>query len=220
MQSLWRGRIALIGLLLSAATQMGASAFQIAGSAYTNEPAVVYDGRFPVVYADPGYKGAAIVIDRDWTGELDATRFPFGIRSIRVPSGQELTVYAETNFRGRSQTVTGNWSPSAFDAWYGTIRSIRVSAGGGSTLTTSYPVAYSGLGFRGPSLTLDRDWAGDAEWDGSPYGIRSIHVPSGWRLVLYREANFQGESQTVTGPWAPSVFDPWYGNVRSIRVAR
>jgi hypothetical protein len=222
MQSLRRARIALIGLLLSAAAvRAGGAAFQAAGPGSTDERAVVYDGRFPVAYADSGYKGAAIAVDRDWSADLDSTRFPFGIRSIRVPAGQQLTVYSEPNFRGRSQTLTGNWSPSsAFDPWYGTIRSIQVRTVGGAPPALAYPLAYGGMGFRGPSLALDRDWAGNADWDGTPYGIRSIRVPTGWHLVLYMEPDFQGETQTVTGDWAPSVFDPWYGNVRSIRVSR
>jgi hypothetical protein len=220
MQRLRRGGIALIALMLSAAASQAAGAFQNAGYGSTAERAVVYDGRFPVVYANSGYKGAAMAMERDWAGELDDIRFPFGIRSIRVPAGQRLTVYSDPNFQGRSQTLTGNWSPSAFDPWSGSIRSIRVQTGGAGALPAAYPVAFGGMAFLGPSLALERDWPGDAEWDGTPNGIRSIRVPAGWRLILYKEPDFKGEAQTVTDDWAPSVLDDWYGNVRSIRVSR
>ena len=51
------------------------------------------------------------------------------VRSIRVPFGWTVTVYDKTNFRGRSQIITGNWSPQPNDSWYGKVRSIRVLRG-------------------------------------------------------------------------------------------
>jgi hypothetical protein len=67
-----------------------------------------------------------MAVERDWPGHLDWEGHPNRIRSIRVPPGWRLIVYDNRSYRGRSKTLTTNWSPSMNDWWSGRVRSIRV----------------------------------------------------------------------------------------------
>ncbi len=84
---------------------------------------------YPAMYSQSNYTGTSLSLDRDWAGSNDWNSRNNRVRSIRVPFGWTVTVYDKTNFRGRSQIITGNWSPQPNDSWYGKVRSIRVLRG-------------------------------------------------------------------------------------------
>lgn len=83
-----------------------------------------------------------------------------------------------------------------------------------------YPIVYSEQNFRGTTRAVERDFAGDRDWDGKPYRIRSIRVPRGWYLVVYEKKDFRGRSYNVDFDWSPTPDDWWYGKIRSIKVYR
>ena len=84
---------------------------------------------YPVMFSQSNYTGTSLSLDRDWAGSNDWNTRNNRVRSIRVPFGWSVIVYDKTNFRGRSQTITGNWAPLPNDYWYGKVRSARVMRG-------------------------------------------------------------------------------------------
>jgi hypothetical protein len=180
-------------------------------------------GSFPVIYAQRGYQGPAMAVERDQPELRDWDGSPHSIRSIRVPSGWRLVVYEHPNYGGRSQTLTSNWSPPTNNMWSGLVRSIRVYGPGDQDrppVSGSYPVIYAQRGYSGPAMAVERDQPELRDWDGSPHSIRSIRVPEGWRLIIYEQPEYRGRSETLTSNWSPSSSDWWSGRVRSIRVYR
>lgn len=178
-------------------------------------------GNFPVIYAQANYRGPAMAVERDWSGSRDWDGSPHRIRSIRVPDGWKLTLYEQPNFRGTQTVIRSNisWTPTAY--WNGRTRSIRVSRDDESDDTPSpsgFPVIYARPNLQGPAMAVERDFAGNADWSGSPHQIRSIRVPSGWFLVLYDRRNFRGKSYNLDSDWTPMPGDYWYGRIRSIKV--
>ena len=83
---------------------------------------------FPVIYAGTNFDGPAEAIERDWSSN-DWDGSPHTIRSIRVPQGWYLVLYARRNFTGRSYNVSSNITFAPGDFWYNRIRSIRVYKG-------------------------------------------------------------------------------------------
>jgi len=82
----------------------------------------------------------------------------------------------------------------------------------------NFPVIYAQPNFQGAAQTIDRDFAGDRDWEGSLRQIRSIRVPRGWYLVVYDRRDFRGRSYNVDSDWTPQAGDYWYGKIRSIKV--
>lgn len=83
-----------------------------------------------------------------------------------------------------------------------------------------FPVIYAEQNYNGPALAVERDFAGNNDWNGRPHRIRSIRVPQGWYLVVYSRPNYRGESYNVDFDWSPTPDDYWYGKIRSIKVYR
>ena len=48
--------------------------------------------------------------------------------------------------------------------------------------------------------------------------ISSIHIPQGYRVTIFRDANFQGPSLTLTADW--NATDEWNDQVSSIRIVK
>ncbi len=97
------------------------------------------------------------------------------------------------------------------------------SASGGPTPPTPPTqsggvTVYDGLQFRGRSAVLSQSWAGGGYWDRR---IRSVRVPSGYRMTLYTEPNYRGTETRLTSSWAPaSATAYWVGKARSFRLDR
>lgn len=181
------------------------------------------NGDFPVIYAQPNYQGPAMAVERNWTGSRDWEGKPHLIRSIRVPAGWRLTLYEKPNFKGAETRITSNISWGAGDHWNGRVRSIRVDRAQIQPPITppspsSFPVIYAQPNYQGPAEAIERDFAGNRDWEGSPHRIRSIRVPQGWYLVLYDKRNFRGKSYNLNSDWTPQPGDYWYGRIKSIKV--
>jgi hypothetical protein len=84
----------------------------------------------------------------------------------------------------------------------------------------NFPVIYAEQNFNGPAMAVERDFAGNNDWNGRPHRIRSMRVPQGWYLVVYSRPNYRGESYNVNFDWSPTPDDYWYGKIRSIKVYR
>jgi hypothetical protein len=145
------------------------------------------------------------------------------IRSIRVMPGYRVSIFRERNYRGTQSNITENWSMPTGSPWRGTIRSMRIERNDTPAPPTSgdFPVIYAQPNYNGAAMAVERDWAGDRTWEGNPHRIRSIRVPAGWRLTLFRERNFRGTQTVITDSisW-DSPGQVWNGATRSIRVER
>lgn len=64
---------------------------------------------------------------------------------------------------------------------------------------TEYPVLWEHDNYRGECLKLPVSRPGFKNYDFNDEAS-SVCVPDGWKVVLYRDTNFEGESLTVYGP--------------------
>lgn len=168
------------------------------------------------IYNDVNFQGANMTIDGNWN---ECCGFQKNIRSIRVPRGYRVTIYSDKNFKGTQALLTEDWNPGQTAWWVTRIRSIRVEGAPIAPPTqASFPVIYAQANFQGPAMAVERDWAGNRDWDGRPHRIRSIRVPQGWYLVLYEKTNFRGKSYNLNSDWTPMPGDYWYGRIKSIKV--
>lgn len=78
-------------------------------------------------------------------------------------------------------------------------------------------VIYTDFNFQGASMALNGNWNGGGGFDRN---IRSVRVPKGYKVTLYREKNFRGTESPLTEDWTNFVGSPWLGNIRSIKVER
>lgn len=76
-------------------------------------------------------------------------------------------------------------------------------------------VIYNDFNFQGANMALNGNWNGGSGFDRN---IKSVRVPHGYKVTLYREKNFKGVESPLTEDWTNFVGSPWMGNIRSIKV--
>ncbi len=173
---------------------------------------------YVTAYNFTDFQGFPFIIKDNWSGGILWDR---KIKSIRVPKGYRVKIYSEKNFKGTQANLTDDWNPGKSAWWISKIRSIRIEK-----ITTpppspsSFPVIYAQSNYQGPAMAVERDWAGNRDWDGRPHRIRSIRVPEGWRLTLYENTNFRGAETRITSNITWGTGDHWNGRVRSIKVEK
>ena len=183
-------------------------------------PSVLGQSDRVVIFNDHNFQGANLTLRGDWNGTGGFDRI---VRSIRVPPGMRVTLFSQRNFRGTRIDIDGDWNPGPSSWWSNRVRSIRISGSAPihPPVTSDWPVVYAQPNFQGPAMAVERDWAGSRDWEGNPHRIRSILVPPGWSLTLFRQRNFRGGETTINSSvsW-DSPGQPWNGTTRSIRVHR
>ena len=175
-----------------------------------------------VIYTGANFTGVNMPLSGNWSGgSLSGLIFERRIKSIRVPSGFKVRMYAEKNFKGTETMITEDWDPGSGAWWTTKIRSIRVERAQIQPPSSGdFPVIYAQANYSGPAEAIERGFAGHSDWEGSPHRIRSIRVPAGWKLTLYTERNYRGTETTITSSisWESGAY--WNGRVRSIRAER
>ena len=78
-------------------------------------------------------------------------------------------------------------------------------------------VIYTGVNFTGANMSLTGNWNGGLIFDRN---IKSIRVPSGYRVTIYQEKNLKGTESRLTEDWNPGNGAYWFGKIRSIRIDR
>jgi hypothetical protein len=61
-----------------------------------------------VVYNDYNFQGANTTLTESWKGGGGFDRI---IKSIRVPAGYRVRMFAEKNFKGTETMITEDWNP-------------------------------------------------------------------------------------------------------------
>lgn len=91
---------------------------------------------------------------------------------------------------------------------------------------SSNPVLYSNDSFGGRSLSISRDIP-NLHYLGMGDDASSVCVPSGWRVVLYRDSNYRGATLELRGPTEISDLkrdrprgSDWGDTISSVRVSR
>jgi hypothetical protein len=171
------------------------------------------------VYKDINYQGPEQCYGAGEVGDLGATRK--SISSIRVYGRATVTVYENTDFRGRSEQFTsdvadlGRQMISGNTAWSDHIDSLRVTGSPGifnagrSGNTGAYSrnpqvprdgiCVYESPNYQGRSQCWNQgqsisDLARQDNWSGQTSSIRLFGRAI---AVVYPEANYRGESMTV-----------------------
>ncbi len=145
-------------------------------------------------------------------------KWEMGIRSdalssIRIPSGYSVTIYKDENFRGGSQTYYGN--VYCLDgAWNDQATSVVISGPGNNYNNYNPPVNNNNNNYtsaRDKIQVYDQCDYGGASFAFSPgrYNnnslgigsdrISSIRIPSGFRVTVYQNKDFNGYSRTFYG---------------------
>ena len=138
-------------------------------------------------------------------GTVPLYRLVNGGNHFYTANEQEKNSFLQTA-GGQLEGITGYvWTSGADDC-------------GGIIAPGNFPVIYAQSNYQGPAEAVERDWAGNKDWEGKPHLIRSIRVPQGWYLVLYEKRNFGGKSYNLNADWSPQQGDYWNGRIRSIRV--
>lgn len=76
-------------------------------------------------------------------------------------------------------------------------------------------VIYDNYNFQGANTALTTSWSGGGSFDRS---IKSVRVPSGYRVTLYTEKNYRGTETRLTEDWNPGQGAWWTTRIRSIRI--
>jgi len=82
---------------------------------------------------------------------------------------------------------------------------------------SSQVVIYNDVNFQGANTALNESWKGGGAFDRN---IKSIKVPSGFRVRIYEGKNFKGAESLLTEDWNPGQGAYWIGRIRSIRIDR
>jgi hypothetical protein len=154
--------------------------------------------RYPAVYADNDYSGISQTLA---AGRYDMGQLTVGndvISSLRVPPGWKVTLYADAGFSGNTKVVTSDTStlPDFNDVT-------------SSMVVETYPSVYADSGYSGISQPLA---AGRYDMGQLTVGndvISSLRVPPGWKVTLYADAGFSGDTKVVTSdtPTLPDFND-------------
>ncbi len=186
-------------------------------------PIIAQNGEV-VIYTGTNFTGANMALRGNWSGgSISGLIFERRIKSVRIPAGYRVTMFAEKNYRGASTGVlTEDWNPGPGAYWINRVRSIRVDRAEIQPPITpgDFPVIYAQANYSGPAEAIENGFAGRSDWEGSPHRIRSIRVPAGWKLTLYTERNYRGTETSISSSisWEPGAY--WNGRVRSIHAER
>ncbi len=145
------------------------------------------------------------------------------LSSIRIPSGFRVTLYRDDNFRGQSITLAADDDCFATN-WNDNVSSIKVERTGGGDWSNNSGendgvTLFKDCYYRGRSKNL-----GTGDYLTNQLGIgndqlSSIRIPNGFRVTLYRDDNFRGQSITLTAD-DDCFTTNWNDNVSSIKVER
>jgi hypothetical protein len=191
-------------------------------------------GRVPLLFEHVDRRGARVSLE---FSRFDLTRGqtrPLADRgsAICVPDGWTVQVFVDSDYRGRSLTLTGpivvedlhRGAPDGED-WGDTISSVRVSgvqANPAPEMCASQPTVfehelYGGRRIQGTAANLHSLGMGDT--------ISSLCVPLGWTVEVWDHTGFRGDNLRIVGPvYIPDLKrespdgDDWGDMFSSIRV--
>lgn len=138
------------------------------------------------LYTDANYGGRSIPLR---IGAYDLSGYNDAVSSLSVPDGLKVTLFEHTNFGGATKTITSD-AASLDGGWDDKASSVMVSVDG--------IAVYQDSNYGGRVRII-----GEGSYDADDIGIgndaiSSVLVGSGYKVVLYKDANFKGSTRTLT----------------------
>ena len=178
------------------------------------------------LFKSPGFKGEHVFTRNDWSCQ-NSPGFCNDVESIFVPKGWEIMVYEHRNFRGEHKRLNASWNGNGPNNWQwrndiGSIRILKKPLGRQARhLSQRKVVSLFEHNFEGRKMVISKDWTVLGSNDPFNDRISSIHVPKGWKVIVYEHAHFRGNSMEITGQWQAERSNSfWNDRISSIRVVR
>ncbi|MCX8020988.1 MAG: beta/gamma crystallin family protein [Chitinophagaceae bacterium] len=181
------------------------------------------DERKAVFYTECNYRGNSIHLQ---PGQYDGNKlglFRYSISSAEIPSGLSVKVFIDNEeFSGPSYTLQGNNSCLSF-TMNDRIGSVIIESRGFSSYQNvpEQVIIYTDENFRGQSaVLLPGSYSNMAMIPFPDDALSSIHVPPGYRVVLYENENFTGKTYTITESKNRFYISNWNDRTSSLKVFR
>ncbi len=186
-------------------------------------------GNFATFYSDCNFGGNAIRLQTGhYTGDkLGILKFSIG--SVQIPSGIQVKAFINNdNLQGDSRTLSENINCLDYNL-RNRIGSLIIEQksiyyGGNNNNLPSYDavVLYTDANYKGQSsFLLPGSYSTMTQANGFPVkALSSLHVPPGFRVVIYENENFGGKSMTITSSRSSFTFTSWNDKASSIKVYR
>lgn len=185
-------------------------------------------GNFATFYSECNYGGNAIRLQPGYYSGEKLGMFKYSIESAQIPSNLQVKAYINNeSLYGDSRIISGN--SSCFDYnLKDKIGSLVIETksgyySGNSNLPTyDAVVLYTDANYKGQSsYLLPGSYSSMAQADGFPtQALSSLHVPPGFRVVIYENENFGGKSMTITSSRSGFAYTNWNDRAASIKVYR
>jgi len=193
--------------------------------------------RSVILYSKARFSGKSFELNNDWSASRHNKSWNNEIASIEVPWGWEVWLYEKKYFRGEVLVISEDWSVRDDPWWRDRISSIRLfrSSDRGEHRhdrrnghqnshrhdhhRKSGVTVYEHHHYSGHSMTIYDDWQErhlDDFWEDR---ISSIHIPAGYKVILYKDRGFKGRCLTLRGPRLVQLDrDFWNDEVSSIKI--
>ncbi len=126
------------------------------------------------------------------TGSYDTSQLTFGdnaLTSVRIVPGWKVTLYSNPGFTGTAKVLTSNTDLWPYNTFNDQTSSIKVEG----------PVTiYKNAGFMGPSQNLLPGGYNPEALTFDPRSLTSLKVAPGWKVTLYSDSWYMGESRVIT----------------------
>lgn len=144
-----------------------------------------------ILYENDGYSGRAHPVG---IGRYDRNELLVGdnaLSSLKVPKGYSVTLFEHAGFRGDRLVVTKNASTlGSFSDRVSSVKVEKLPTVG----TLSGVRVFAASRYRGASQTLSQGGYNVVDIGFPDNAIGSLKVPSGYYVLLYEDANCQGEA--------------------------
>lgn len=186
-------------------------------------------GNFATFYSECNYGGNAIRLQPGYYSGEKLGVLKYAIESAQVPANLQVKVFINNdNLYGDSKILTGNTNCMDYSLkdkiGSMVIETKSGSSGGNNSNLPTYDavVIYTDANYKGQSsYLLPGSYFTMSQAGGFPAkALSSLHVPPGFKVVIYEEENFGGKSMTITDSRSGFSFSNWNDRAASIKVYR
>ncbi|HMT74139.1 MAG TPA: beta/gamma crystallin-related protein [Chitinophagaceae bacterium] len=186
-------------------------------------------GNFATFYSECNYGGNAIRLQPGYYSSEKLGVLKYAIESAQVPANLQVKVFINNdNLYGDSKILTGNTNCMDYSLkdkiGSMVIETKSGSSGGNNSNLPTYDavVIYTDANYKGQSsYLLPGSYFTMSQAGGFPAkALSSLHVPPGFKVVIYEEENFGGKSMTITDSRSGFSFSNWNDRAASIKVYR
>jgi len=187
-----------------------------------NNPGSGFD-EYVVFFADCNYQGNGIMLQPGYYQGNQLGLMRYNIESVQVPPGLKVRAYSNENLSGQSLTISENISCFSSNN-RNKIGSLVIEQADDWNNNPSNPtsegvIIYDLEDFKGQSAILSPGSYSTMSQAGfMNNALSSLVLPQGYRVVLYEEENFKGESYTIYRTKSRFYFSGWSDKTSSIIV--